>query len=291
MSGFMDSKLMRAPGIMKSRLLRRPLGKNLGAAVGREIRPEKWVFIIGCYNSGTTLLNSVLAKHPEIGSLPYEGVALTDQLPMPEQFGWPRLWEACESEMAFPAIDHVQAARRVKRQWSLSYPRGCPVLLEKSIANACRIPFLERNFSPAHFIYIVRNGYAVAEGIRRKAVPARWGNPDFPNGYPIEYCARQWARTCELVERDKALVANFKQITYEDLCEDPAGVVGSVLEFLSLSSAGIQDMIRPQRVHGRTQPIRNLNESSIAAMDDSDRAAVREVGSSWLDRFGYHDVG
>lgn len=291
MSALMNSKLMRAPGVLKARVLRKPIGKKFSAVLGRELRPEKWVFIIGCYNSGTTLLDSILSKHPAIGALPYEGVALTDQLPIPEHFGWPRLWQKCAQDMDIPADDHAKAARRIKRQWSVSYPRRMPVLLEKSIANTCRMPFLDEHFQPAYFIHIVRNGYAVAEGIRRKTSPARWGNPDFPKGYPIEFCARQWVATCEVVEKDKKQVKHFKEITYEDLCADPAAVVTSVLEFLSLSADQIENMIRPQRVHGETQPISNLNSHSIAALSDEDRATVRKVAAPWLDRFGSDDRG
>ncbi len=55
---------------------------------GTEIENKKWVFIIGCYNSGTTLLNEILASHPKISGLPDEGVMLTDQLVKPEDFNW-----------------------------------------------------------------------------------------------------------------------------------------------------------------------------------------------------------
>ena len=34
----------------------------------KEPKPEKWVFITGCYNSGTTLLHEILAMHAKVGS-------------------------------------------------------------------------------------------------------------------------------------------------------------------------------------------------------------------------------
>ncbi|MBK9319321.1 MAG: sulfotransferase [Bacteroidetes bacterium] len=43
--------------------------------------PEKWVFILGCYNSGTTLLHKLLATHSDIGSMPNEGQFYSSQLP------------------------------------------------------------------------------------------------------------------------------------------------------------------------------------------------------------------
>lgn len=36
-------------------------------------RPDKWLFVVGCYNSGTTLLAEMLSRHPNISGLPTEG--------------------------------------------------------------------------------------------------------------------------------------------------------------------------------------------------------------------------
>ena len=61
-------------------------------AFGSIPRPDKWVFIVGCYGSGTTLLNKMLATHPMVGSLSTEGQFFTDQLPLPRNLGLSRLW-------------------------------------------------------------------------------------------------------------------------------------------------------------------------------------------------------
>jgi hypothetical protein len=43
-----------------------------------------------------------------------------------------------------------------------------PRILEKTTANAVRMRWLHQAFPRSAFIGVVRNGYAVAEGIRRK---------------------------------------------------------------------------------------------------------------------------
>ena len=53
--------------------------------------PEKWLFLVGCYNSGTTILRDIVASHPNVSDLPFEGVKLTSAFPDLEAGGWPRM--------------------------------------------------------------------------------------------------------------------------------------------------------------------------------------------------------
>ena len=62
-----------------------------GKLTGRSLAPDRWVFVVGCYNSGTTLLANLLEAHPAINGLAREGVELTDALRRPELAGWPRM--------------------------------------------------------------------------------------------------------------------------------------------------------------------------------------------------------
>src|SRR5688572_13607291 len=86
------------------RIVTRFRGNPLLSAIlnlkGRNLDSKKWVFILGCYNSGTTLLDQILSLHPEISGLKDEGVMLTDCLKRPEDFGWRRMWWKCEDQMA-----------------------------------------------------------------------------------------------------------------------------------------------------------------------------------------------
>ena len=43
------------------------LQRIFGSWFGYMPTPEKWVFIVGCYNSGTTLLHDLLASHHNFG--------------------------------------------------------------------------------------------------------------------------------------------------------------------------------------------------------------------------------
>ena len=213
---------------------------------------------------------------------------LTDGLPRPEEFGWNRMWCRCLDRVRL-AEDSGAArrAQRIKRQWSLLYPRSAANLLEKSVANTPRIPFLQQFFQPAYFVYIIRNGYAVAEGIRRKAVPGKWGNPDYPERYPIELCAEQWRTSDDLVEADRVHTERFLRISYEELTAAPEATAGKVTGFLGLEPLATGALPSRWRIHGVEAEIRNMNRDSIGRLSAEDIAAIDRVAGAALARNGY----
>jgi len=69
---------------IKRKLLRREKIRRFFRTFVSVPRGKSYLFVVGCYNSGTTLLADMLTQHPEISPLPTEGSALTDALPRPE---------------------------------------------------------------------------------------------------------------------------------------------------------------------------------------------------------------
>lgn len=265
-----------------------PLVRRLLAPFGRELAPERWIFVLGCYNSGTSLLAAMLASHPAIAALPQEGVFLTDVLPPPERFGWTRMWCRCADAMRQdPGPAGAAIARRIRRHWSLWLPRDPANVLEKSVANVVHIPFLAAHFRPAYFVYLVRDGHAAAEGIRRKARPARWGNHDYPRGYPIELCAEQWRASDELARRHLGAVEHSLTLSYEELTEAPGPTLRRVTDFLGLAPLGADVLARPWAIHELNEPIRNMNADSHRRLDAEDIAAIERAAGPALARNGY----
>ena len=114
---------------------------------GHDLKPERWIFVVGCYNSATTLLASILREHPDMEGLPNEGAFLTDVLPYPERFGWPRMWSQCVEDVRIRGdAKEADRAKRIKHHWSLWYQDGSQNLVEKSISNAARLLFLQEYF-------------------------------------------------------------------------------------------------------------------------------------------------
>jgi len=272
---------------LKRKFLRERLIQKLIVPFGRELQPQKWIFIIGCYNSGTTLLKTILSQHPDIAALRAEGVTLSDGLPRPEKYGWNRLWYKCMDSIRLSAAPEMKkVANRIKRQWSFSYEQR-PILLEKSIANTARIPFFNAFFTPAFFIHIVRNGYAVAEGIRRKARPEKWGRHEYGSQYPIEMCAQQWVVSEQVVESDRSGIDNFISITYEDLVEHPAVVLRQITDMLEIDALEEDMLSKSWHISGLQSPIKNMNPGSLSRLKKEDKEKIEAVAKSTLMRYNY----
>ena len=240
-------------------------------------KPDLWVFIVGCYGSGTTLLNHMLATLPQVGSLSKEGQFLTDQLASPRDYGLARLW-ALQPERF--CLDENSPDRRradtIKRQWGSQFNDvSRPVLVEKSVPNMARIRWLERHFDPARFIAIVRSPFAVAESIRRK------------KAYPLQDCARQWLRSNEIMLRDLEQVSGKLVIRYEDLTENPNLGWREILAFIGIENTQGDISEREWQIHGRNSRITNMNARYLESMSAEDLAVVTRQTEPLLDRFGY----
>lgn len=242
---------------------------------------KKWVFIVGCYNSGTTLVNNLLSQHPSISGLPYEGVSLTRSLSKPEDYGHPRMWWKCINEMQTDPARDSEIVSKVKQDWYLCFEPRKPIFLEKSIANSARIPWFKRNFQNAFFIHILRNGYAVAEGIRRKT------DGIAPGGiYPIEDCIKQWSVSNIQIRKDLLEIQGSISIRYEDLCSNPAGCLNQICKFLDIRQIDWKTENKIS-VHGRYGSIYNMNDDSVKRLSHEDIDKIRHIAGGELQYYGY----
>lgn len=281
-------ELLGLSGRIWNRLCKFGLFRRAAWRFVEPLDPERWIFIIGCYNSGTTLLQRLLWHHPAIRSMGDEGVRYTDQLERPEHHGWTRMWHRCEQAMRVePGPGARERADRIKRDWSLIVGDGAANVLEKSVANTARVPFLAEHFQPAYFIYLVRNGYVVSEGIRRKARPGEWGNTRYPSRYPIELCARQWVETDRVVEREAPGSGRLLTVYYEDLTEEPARELRRITSWLGLQELPISPGNRTWHIHGRAEEVRNMNPESFDRLSDEDTETITGVAGERLEKHGY----
>jgi hypothetical protein len=269
--------------------------REFAGLIRREVRlaltplviPEKWVFVVGCYNSGTELLTELLGTQKTIAALPNEGQFLTDQFKSDYELGLPRMWALREDLFRMTESDPGPDARRIKKEWLMRLDRRRPIFMEKSPPNSARTRWLQHHFENAHFIAIVRNGYAVAEGIRRKAEPYH-----LKDGWPLELCARQWNRTNEVLLEDAQHLRRLIWIRYEDLVADPGRELQRLLVFLGLDAA--PEGIEPSRnwtVHERQEPLRDMNPDSINKLSPQERSIVTREAEPMLRHFGYPILG
>jgi hypothetical protein len=243
----------------------------------KEPQPEKWVFIAGCYNSGTTLLHDILAMHPLIGSMPDEGQLFSDVFPTGKQFGLPRLW-ALKPELFHLTENNGDeySISKLKKQWALFYndPER-QILLEKTILNSARIRWLQKKIPNSYFIAVVRNGYAVAEGIRRK------------EHHPIDKAITQWKVSNEIMLRDLEHIQHKLFIRYEDFTTHTESVLGDICRFLNIPPIDSTTMAKKFTVHKVTSPIEDRNKSSTTRLTAAEIETIDSIAGDLLKKLGY----
>ncbi|MEO1130690.1 MAG: sulfotransferase [Planctomycetota bacterium] len=243
---------------------------------------NRWLFIIGAGNSGTTLLTRILRLHPAIRDLPWEGARYTRALHLPGPEGVGRVFTQKLDRYRLTEEDDAEPARRVRFDWAWHYPRYPGWLLEKSPVNSVRARWLQANFQPARFIVLTRSPYAVCEGIRRRSA------------HSVEEAATHWAALHDLLEADLPRLEHVLQLTYERICEDPRGVVADLEVFLDLPApfdpARLDEDFSVHNMDGATTPIRNFNDKSIGRLRPEERRAVTEIAGAALRRWGYQPL-
>ncbi len=272
----------------------RPILREALGQLGREVRialtpmpkDKTWVFLVGCYNSGTTLLAELLGQHPSISALETEGHFITDQFIKDYDIGLPRMWVKREDLFRLDETSTGPDPVRVKKEWAMRLDLRKPVLLEKSPPNSARTRWLQAHFENARFVGIIRNGYAVAEGITRKADPKH-----LKDSWPIGMSAYQWQRSNEVLLEDAKHLEHFLWVSYEELAADTAATLNRITRFIGIDDFEGFEQDRSWSIHERDEKVRNMNQESIDRLDDEQIATINEVAGDMLDRFNYPRLG
>ena len=268
----------------------RPILRECAGQIHREIKialtpvpkNKSWVFLVGCYNSGTTLLAELLGQHSSISALPTEGHFITDQFVKDYDIGLPRMWVEREDLFCLTEDDHGPDPIRIKKEWGMRLDLSKPVLLEKSPPNTARTRWLQKHFENSYFIGIMRNGYAVAEGISRKADPSH-----LREGWPIEMSAYQWKRSNEVLLNDAKHLKRFMWVKYEDLAENTGGVLSQISDFIGIQGNNHFESGKSVAIHERNEKVRNMNAESFGRLSREQINRINEVAGDMLDKFDY----
>jgi hypothetical protein len=172
---------------------------------------------------------------------------------------------------------------RLKKEWGMRMSDTTkPVLLEKSPQNGARTRWLQRHFEDPYFIGMIRNGYAVAEGISRKAKPecqiGKW---------PIQMSAKQWCLSNEVLQADSGHLDNFLWVRYEDFTTNPNHELARILNFIGLDGMESIDGGKQWAVHERRDSIKDMNDESISRLSMEDVEKINLVAGDCLKKFGY----
>lgn len=186
-----------------------------------------------------------------------------------------------------PDLDRLRRTFEVVRTAA-----GGRVLVSKRIAHNLRIPLLASAFESAKFVFLVRDGRAVAHSLSRVdwwADSDIWWQQTTPRAWaedgrdPWTLCARHWVEEVRAVEDGLSHVPSEQrmELRYEDLMADPLSILRRVADFgdLPVSSVWQQELNRlrfPDR-----------NRTWLSALDRGVVSRITELQQPLLSRYGY----
>jgi hypothetical protein len=179
------------------------------------------------------------------------------------------------------ASDPTPAAR-VRYDWALYFDPPPGVLMEKTPTDTLRSRWLQKNFTPSRFIVIVRNPYAVSEGIRRR------------RNHLIEEAATHWKCVHEILQEDMKYLDHCFWLRYEDLCEKPEECLNRIESFLELERPFEREVLgmtfQADNMDHTEGGIRNFNAKSLGRLSAEDIEIINKIAGEQMRQFGYEPI-
>jgi Sulfotransferase family len=267
-------------------MLRKPLRRAVGALRGQQ-SPDSWLFVVGCYNSGTTIIRNMIGAHPEIATMPREGVRFARHLSDLQTGGHHMHWNEDWETLAIPPNGAVAAADAMK-DWAPFWQKGAKVHLEKSVAHTARIPWLAEHFPNARFIGIHRNGYCVAEGLRRRSRPPGWLKAKTGlDHYPLEMSGQQWLNANNAMLKGLENVEHKMIVPFQALISNPVEVLGKAFAFAGVSQIPLSYDGSHVSINSKPFEIRNPDPASLKRLNEEDLVVLRPIIGDMMQRLDY----
>jgi Sulfotransferase family len=236
----------------------------------------EWVFVVGCNNSGTTLIHDVLAATGQFSFMPHEGQRYTRVLRPAHKRGFERVWTEYLSELRLDESDSIARVPRLIFDWLAAMDTPAKArILEKTTANAVRMRWLQRALPRSAFIGVVRSAYAVAEGIRRK------GSKEVGRG------ARHWRKANQIMLDDSRHVSRFMLVRYEDFVASPAEMLLRMARFLELSEPQIDQALVRFGYDTARGAIQDMNAESLRRLTSEEVVAINMEAGDLMESLGY----
>ena len=262
--------------------------RNAPQARPRAADPKAHVFLVGFPRSGTTLLENVLAAHPEVVSLEEQDfLAAVSASYVASDDGLERL----------ARISPAEAARQRQAYWSRVEgfgiePRG-RVFIDKMPLSSALLPVVAKLFPDARVLFARRDPRDVVLSCFRR----RFGmNAGMYQLLTLEGAAAYYDAIMRLSEIYRDLLPLPQhEVRYESLVEDFEGTTRAACDFLGLEwDQAMLDFAAKARTRGISTPsaaqvARGLNSEGQGAWRRyrEQIAPVLPLLDPWVKRFGY----
>jgi hypothetical protein len=273
------------------------------------------VFVLGVQHSGTTILNKMLAMHPDLvwfSQFSQRDGTIPGRLRIPfhshvnrflrscfvhdwqkrsgdtKEGRWKEYFVPAPRERSqiwdhiLPSEDMVHSSEFVQRMYRL-FEKECRdwgkrFLIVKFVALTPHIGILQDAYPNARFIHIVRDGRAVAMSIRTKI-----GTNDDPERIALEKAAEHWMEVLGIIQKQRENLRLF-ELRYEDFCRSPRRHISQVLDFIGLDGEGFPFERCPEALK-----VTNSKWFDLATGEELEMLNSRLEG--WLSFYGYEGEG
>ena len=251
--------------------------------------PKAHVFLVGFPRSGTTLLESVLAAHPEVVSIEEKECFAPESLAyLTDADGLERL----------ARITPKEAASQREHYWSAVRANGSDIrgkiFIDKMPLRSVALPVIAKLFPNVRVLFARRDPRDVVLSCYRR----RFGmNRSMYQLLTIEGAAAYYAAVMRLSEGYRELLQLPQhEVRYESLVDDFEGTTRAVCEFVGLNwTEEMTDFAAKAKTRGISTPsaaqvARGLNREGQGAWRRyrDEIAPVLPVLEPWVKRFGYN---
>ena len=254
----------------------------------RAADPRAHVFLVGFPRSGTTLLENVLAAHPDIVSLEEkDSLESVSGAYLGSNDGLQRLAQLSSRE----AARHRDAYWSFVRSFGVE-PRG-KVFIDKMPLVSVALPVVAKLFPNARILFALRDPRDVVLSCFRR----RFGmNPSMYQLLTLDGAAAYYDAVMRLSEMFRNLLPLPQQIVrYESLVEDFEGTARAACEFVGVDwNENVVNFAAKARTRGISTPsasqvARGLNREGQGAWRRyrEQMEPVLPILEPWVERFGY----
>ncbi|PSB21074.1 sulfotransferase [filamentous cyanobacterium CCP2] len=209
------------------------------------------VFLVGCPRSGTTLLQSLLAAHPQIASVPethfFKHLSFKSKfwnetlgrLEFISRRGRGRLKSLLRNigqenrKQYLPRfglfnLQYVRAFTQILDDFTKE--QGKSIWIEKTPGHLRYIDYITKVIPDAKFIHIIRQGEDVVASLYEATnqYPEQWGR-----ALDIDECITSWNSSIQISQR-YSHQPNHILVVYENLVNNPQAILEKLCDFLGV---------------------------------------------------------
>ena len=232
-------------------------------------KSHKFLFILSPPYCGSTLFTQIISTSKKISCNNY--IATMEGQLLPElrkhMFNKDR-WD--ESS--------VYDWSKIKSVWMKYWDQSKPVLMDKTTTNIMRFDEIKNQFDNTYAICLVRNPYAVIEGIMRR------------NSKSIEFAVEFCIKTLQYQKYNIENNKNLAWISYSELCDNHNLVKKKIKSILpEIDDLDFNKFFSAHNFKNKSLRITNLNDEKISKLKKEDILKINKYFSKEKELLSFFD--